>query len=358
MSIIATYILQNSSLGKRTNNFDQRIVHELFKETVVFDRAGRCSCARFFGTDAVLTIFESSHLRSSIVAAVLFLMALPLAPSALGATIRRPKAPLLAIILNSVVMPLVTWPLAILLTRDLEIGLLIAVAVPCTMASATVWTRKAGGNHFVAILVTVVTNFFCFLTTPFWVHLFTGEQADISPAAMITKLVIVVVIPMVIGQLVRLIKNVPEFARKRRTLLATLAQIGILIMVCIGAAESAKRVADGVSEFSIAYLILMIGLANVIHISVLGLGIYGSKWLGLPRADQIAVGIAGSQKTLMVGITIALDLHASILPMLAFHVCQLFVDTLVAQRFAAQTEKIKTANNGTQDQINLAADSE
>jgi sodium/bile acid cotransporter 7 len=295
----------------------------------------------FVAPQSVLALFQSEHLRSAIVAGVLFLMALPLEPAALGRTLSRPLAPGLAILLNSVVMPLIAWPLAMLLSKELESGLLIAVAVPCTLASATVWTRKAGGNHFVAILVTVVTNFFCFLTTPFWVHLFTGQNARLSLDDMITKLAIVVVIPMVVAQLLRLVKGVPHFALQQKVLLATLAQIGILVMVCIGAAETTHRTDSSVPGLAIGPLLMMLVLVNVLHIGTLLLGILSGRVCKLPRADQIAIGIAGSQKTLMVGITIALDLGASIFPMLAFHVCQLFVDTLVVQRFAARTAAIE-----------------
>jgi hypothetical protein len=54
--------------------------------------------------------------------------------------------------------------------------------------------------------------------------------------------------------------------------------------------------------------------------------------LGLPKADAIAVGFSGSQKTLMVGLEIAIASQLSILPMITFHAGQLFIDTLIADR--------------------------
>ena len=61
--------------------------------------------------------------------------------------------------------------------------LVIAAAVPSTVASAAVWTRRAGGNEIVALIVTVVTNSLCFLVTPLWVLLATGRSgATISRA--------------------------------------------------------------------------------------------------------------------------------------------------------------------------------
>ena len=68
-----------------------------------------------------------------------------------------------------------------------------------------------------------------------------------------------------------------------------------------------------------------------------------SKRLGLVRPDQIAVGIAGSQKTLMVGLQVGMDLHVSILPMVVYHVGQLFLDTVIADRIRRKDEQERQA---------------
>jgi len=64
---------------------------------------------------------------------------------------------------------------------------------------------------------------------------------------------------------------------------------------------------------------------------------------GLPREDWIAVGIAGSQKTLMIGLVmaLALDLGIGMLPMIGYHAVQLIIDTIVADRLAARTPEIE-----------------
>ncbi|MCA9153063.1 MAG: bile acid:sodium symporter, partial [Planctomycetales bacterium] len=54
----------------------------------------------------------------------------------------------------------------------------------------------------------------------------------------------------------------------------------------------------------------------------------------MAREDCIAVAIAGSQKTLMVGLHVAITYYSglAILPMITYHVGQLFLDTLIADR--------------------------
>ena len=89
---------------------------------------------------------------------------------------------------------------------------------------------------------------------------------------------------------------------------------------------------------------------NVIHLSALFFGKWSAKLLGFQPRDQIAVGIAGSQKTLMVGLNTAVDLNSSILPMLLFHVCQLFFDTIIADRWRKQIDYENQESNSENEQ--------
>ena len=296
--------------------------------------------------ELVLQLSEAKGFRNSVVAVVLFLMALPLQASQLGKTISKPLAPGLGILFNTLLLPLFAWPCALLLlNEDFGIGLLVAVAAPCTMASAAVWTRRAGGNFAAAILVTVVTNFFCFLTTPFWVFIFTGKDFKISLSEMIFKLALLVVLPMTLGQLARLVRGVGPWTTNNKVLLSTLAQCGILIIVCTGAAETSRKMTGTEhSSTQVWPFLAMLFTVNFVHIVILLLGIKSAQGLGLPRGDQIAVGFSGSQKTLMVGLAVALELGVSIAPMLVYHISQLFVDTMVADRFA----KNKNADSSEQ----------
>jgi sodium/bile acid cotransporter 7 len=60
-----------------------------------------------------------------------------------------------------------------------------------------------------------------------------------------------------------------------------------------------------------------------------------AAYLGFSREDRIAVGIAGSQKTLMVGLQMGLEIKLSILPIVVYHVGQLLLDTIIADRLRA-----------------------
>lgn len=277
---------------------------------------------------------NANWVRNSIVATVLFLMALPLESRAMIRTLRRPQAALLASAVNMGLLPLMAWAMSSLTSGDLAIGLIITAAAPCTLASAAVWTRRAGGNDAVAILVTILTNATCFLTTPFWILLATGKSTSIGLNEMISRLGLLVVLPMVVAQLMRLSAPVAEFATRRKRLLGIWAQLGILSMVLIGAVNTSQNLAAAPWQEATGWLdfvwlaVLVVGL----HLSAMGSGWLLATLIRLERADRIAVALSGSQKTLMVGLFVAINYFGglTLLPMVFYHVGQLVVDTIIA----------------------------
>jgi hypothetical protein len=116
--------------------------------------------------------------KNWIIAGVLFAMSLPLEFAAMWNAMRRPGPSLLATFISFVVVPLLAWPISLFFQSDLAAGIIIASAVPCSMASVTVWTRLAGGNEAVSILVTVITNLACFVVTPAWAWFLVGRQTE------------------------------------------------------------------------------------------------------------------------------------------------------------------------------------
>src|SRR5262249_29507311 len=83
----------------------------------------------------------------------------------------------------------------------------------------------------------------------------------------------------------------------------------------------------------ISQLPLMVAIVLTVHVVVLVCGILLARGLRFTPENQIAVGLAGSQKTLMVGLQISLELGVSVLPMITYHVGQLLIDTIVVDRW-------------------------
>ena len=288
------------------------------------------------GFPAVFEPFANARtLRNAIVATVLFIMALPLDTQSLGNSIRRPWPALLGSFVNVLVLPLLAWAGAQLLSGDMKTGLLVTAAVPCTLASAAVWTRRAGGDDAVSILVTTITNVSCFLTVPFWLYMTTGSEMSsedqMQLARMPIRLGLLVVLPMALAQVVRQHAAIGEWATRNKPLLSKVAQIGILSMVLAGATFCGLKIAE-TDWTSFSGFPMMCLVATVLHLAVFAIGMRLAVLCGFSRPQQIAVGIAGSQKTLMVGLDIAISYFGglAILPMVAYHFIQLMADTVLA----------------------------
>lgn len=281
---------------------------------------------------------ESRWLRNLIVASVLFVMALPLDTRSIANSIRHPWPAILASLVNALLLPLITWGMVQVLSGDMKTGMLVTAAVPCTLASAAVWTRRAGGDDTVSILVTAFTNFGCFLTVPFWLYLTTGSELTAVDRAelmrMPLRLGVLVVLPMALAQLLRRNRSIAAWATGRKGLLAKFAQVGILSMVLAGATCCGLKLSETSGWSNLGDVPLMCVVATAVHLSVFFAGFRLGRAFGFDRPQYIAVGIAGSQKTLMVGLDIAISYFGGLamLPLVAYHFIQLTTDTVIADR--------------------------
>ena len=288
-------------------------------------------------SDMLEPLAEIRELRYGVVAAVLFLMALPLQASVMGRTVWPPLAPGLGVAVNYGLLPMFAWVIARGLgwiNGDLAAGLLVAAATPCTLASAAVWTRRAGGNDAVAMLVTVLTNLSCFIVTPLWIFSLTGARtSSLSMTAMIGQLAYLVVLPIFGAQLLRLYGPIGTWATRQKVPLGVLAQCGILAMIFIGSIQTGQRLfGSGAETPGWLDLLWMVAAVMTVHLGMLSAGWSLAGLVGLGRPERIAVAFSGSQKTLMIGLQVAMECNITILPMVTYHVGQLFVDTLIADR--------------------------
>ncbi|MBT4694766.1 MAG: hypothetical protein HOA14_12690 [Planctomycetaceae bacterium] len=281
--------------------------------------------------------------RNAVVFTVLFLMAASLSLKALSSGIRRPRGTLLAVVMNYGALPLILWAVTCLLGNlefeGLRGGLLVVAVTPCTLVSAAVWTRRAGGNDSIAIMVTLITNLLCFVIAPLWLLFFFGKNVELKTpfSEMVLKLGLLVVLPMVLAQLTRTHRRWANWATDNKSTLGIAAQCGILTMVFLGSIKVGPEMVGENAGHAIALIGIALAVVLFVHIVVFWLGIAIGGWLKLSRADALAVGFAGSQKTLMIGLLICLDLEVLVIPIVLYHASQLIVDTLFA-------DYLRTAN--------------
>ena len=294
---------------------------------------------------ALQPLGEATWLKWTVVSVTMFMIVWPFSFGDVKATARKPKAALLASGINAIVMPLAIWPFVILIGGAIGHAMAVAFAAPCTVAAAAVWTRRAGGDDRVAVFVTLLTNMFCFAIAPFWLWLQTSndQPVDVGFSGVALKLLMFVVLPMVVAQLIRMHDGSAVWATTHKKGLGIASQIGLLSIVLLGAIQSGLRFRQSELSFPLLELVLGVICLLSVHVGVL----YFAKWIAgqlkLEYQEQIAVAFGGSQKTLMVGVSIAVSVHATILPLLAFHSMQLLIDTIIADKFVAARARSSTA---------------
>lgn len=300
--------------------------------------------------EAISTSFAATASKVDVFL-VLFLMSWTLDSSKLMASIRSPGPVLWASVVNSALLPLLAlvamrWQLQ----RDFAVGLLVAGTVPCTMAAASVLTRKAHGNDAVSLLVTILTSSLCFLVVPFWLGIGIGDSVQFDMRILMMNLLVSALLPIIVGQLCRIPTPLREFATSHRIPLGVVAQSAILLMVLWasiqGGPHLAAKGAAAVALNPIAIAVVWI-TAIALHLVGFSIAYSGAKLLRFPQADWIAVGISGSQKTLPIGVYLATDLLSNqglpfaVFPMLMYHVSQLFLDTLLIDLLARNEPTVK-----------------
>jgi sodium/bile acid cotransporter 7 len=296
---------------------------------------GCCFTLGYLAAGRLEPLLEQTWLRSGIVFSVMWAMGVTLRADTIRRSLARPLPSLLAIGVNVFVVPLLCLPALWLLPGFLFGGLFVASIVPCTLASASVWTRKAGGDDSIAMMTTVVTNLACLVVVPLGISLVLSETTEVSATDQMRKLATVVVAPLILAQIMRRF-GWASWADRNKPRLAVYGQLGILSMVVFGAVAGAGAVRHGPAG-AVRWFdaIAMVGAAVAVHVVALVIGIGLARRMRVRPDGQIAIGIAGSQKTLMVGLQIAIDCGVSVVPMLVYHLGQLLMDTVVAQRWKA-----------------------
>lgn len=297
--------------------------------------------------EPVQRVSQQPYLRAVLVAGVMLLLSATLPMRSLSEVLRRPGPVLTATTLNLLAVPAMSAAAMGLMMvwgrTDWAGGLWVAALSPCTLASAAVWTRRGGGNDAVALATTALTGMLCVITIPALSYPLTrwgafGEVTDVDAVSQMTKIATFVALPLVLGQTLRRLVSAGWWDRQK-PVCGKIAQAGILVMVMFGSAAAAtgpggeRTAASGGSlSTSLASVVLgwivLLGLVSVVHVTTLLLGYLLAGRLGYRPADRVAVAISGSQKTLMIGLMVAIDWGVSVLPMIMFHGAQLLIDTV------------------------------
>jgi predicted Na+-dependent transporter len=273
-------------------------------------------------------------------ALAIFLTALGMEGRTLRQALLRPGPALCALAISFGLLP----ALALLLGHwqpnpDLQLGLILIASVPCTLTSAVIWTRMAAGNEATALLVVLLTNLSSCLATTIWLMSGAGlREGGIDAGNMIARLFFVLVLPVAVGQLMRLGRPFARAADRAKLPMGVGARLLTLTIMLKAAVDVRNRLGSEPGLVEGWLLLEAAALCLIAHLGALAAGYWISKALRFDRPNQIAVALAGSQKTLPVAL-ILFDAYFTAYPLalvclVFFHVGQLVVDTFIADALA------------------------
>jgi sodium/bile acid cotransporter 7 len=315
-----------------------------------------------FGTAVVVAWPEwlswAQWLNPTICGAVaVFLSAWTLETRSLKNAIVRPWPALLALIISYGLLPAAGLAAGrILPDRDYRLGLLLITSVPCTLVSAVIWTRLANGDDATALLITFLTNCTSWLATTAWLTLALGSNGPALDAGpLMLKLVLVLVVPVAVGQLLRFPVAMRRTATDYRTLWGVAARLLTVAVMLKAAVEVRTRFGEEQAAPGPADLVLLAGVCLAVHLIALGTGWWSSRAFGIDRPRRIAVAFGGSQKTLPVSLILFdayfRDSPLAVIPIVFYHFGQLIADTFIAERLA--THSTQTRNGAREESAGL-----
>jgi sodium/bile acid cotransporter 7 len=276
-----------------------------------------------------------------LVALSLVVLAWGLETRSLLRAVAHPWAAFWSLALGYGLVPVLGWAAGFVLpSTDLRIGLVIIASVPCTLSSVVLWTRLAGGNDAMAMLIVVLSTGLSWLITPLWLKGLTGAETPLDTAQMMRTLVLVLIVPVALGQVSRAVPGLATLARRGKTLLDVMTRL----LVCLVIVKAAAGVADRRENLDLLQSLATLVLCLATHLAALFAGFGSARLLRFGRAECIAVAFGCSQKTLPVGLVLAAFFESryplAVLPLVFYHVTQLTVDTFIADYWAAAKEPV------------------
>lgn len=246
-------------------------------------------------------------------------------------------------LLFPVVVGLLLLPLSFVLLPELRLGFWLLAILPTTVSSAVVFTTVSGGNTSSAIFATVFSNLLSVLVVPTIAVAYFAVETDarMPLAPLFTKLFLLIMLPLIIGQIIR--KFLPDVSKavSKRT-----KGWGNWIIIFIVHCAFAQSVSSGFLDQLSAVSIMMVLSITVIVLLFVSRLVWWSSLLIKPTRDQrITAFFCASQKSLATGLPLATSILAAapgvvdgaavLIPLMCYHPAQLVLAGFIAGKWSA-----------------------
>lgn len=234
---------------------------------------------------------------SLLLGIIMFGMGLTLSLNDFKGIIKAPKSVIIGVISQYTIMPLLAFGLATAfkLPPEVAVGVILVGCCPGGTAS-NVMTFLARGNTALSVTITAFSTILAPILTPALTLLFASQWLPVSAGDMVLSIVQIILIPIVLGIIVRLL-----FQKQVEKSVKALPLVSVVGIVAVAAAVVS------VNTEEIATTGLLIFSVVILH-NVLGLliGFLLGKVLRLEYKDQKAVSIEVGMQNSGLGSALAI----------------------------------------------------
>ncbi len=278
----------------------------------------------------------SLGVTAPLIAMIFLCQGMDLNPAGLVMGRRLLKALGWGLLVSQLLGPLVGFGLGRLLpwSESNRIGFVLMCCMAPTLVSGAVLAIRAGGDGAAALLAAVALNLLGVVTVPYNLSLFLGADVALDAAALVRKLLLIVMAPAVLGHLLRRWR--PGWAAASGSWLKNVPVILFGLVIYVGFSPQAGRLGG----LQASDVLLLVAAAILGHGLLLATAYGGGRWVfHLGEGYCRSISILTSQKTIAIAIPVWSLAFASshplaILPPLIFHPTQILFDGLIASRLA------------------------
>jgi sodium/bile acid cotransporter 7 len=237
------------------------------------------------------------------------------------------------------------------LASDLKTGITLFLCVPTTVNSGVALVGTAKGSVPVALFMTILSNTIGVFTVPIMLQVMLATTVDIKldPFPMLLKLILTILVPALLGMVLKKAKPVAAFLKNQKEPLGLSAHTALATIPFMKVGSSR----DFILALDAGSLIGVVATAICLHVFFLVAINAATKPFpkSFPLEMRKAIVMLGSQKTLPVSMAVLAYLPEELgekgtiaVPCILGHLSQLLIDSYVATKWS-EIEEIKEADS-------------
>ena len=270
----------------------------------------------------------TSVLLPLALAIIMFGLGLGLALDDFRRVARFPKAVLIGLVLQMLVLPWVAFGLALVfaLPAAFAVGLMLLAASPGG-ATANIYSHLARGDVALNITLTAVNSVLCLVTLPLILNLslawFMGQGQYVPPpVSKIVEVAVVILVPVAIGMILR--ARAPAFAARAEKPIRLLSVVVLALLIVAAVSREWQVLLQYFAAVGLACLLF--------NLTSMGAGYAAPRALRLPRRQAIAIameiGIHNGTLAIYIALNVlenaAMSIPAAIYSLLMFFTAAAF----------------------------------